>query len=76
LTVEVGVDGLGQTETGAAVMDLDAIHLEGIKVPLHFQGAQAQVHFVELIAQPHGAVAADGALDPMVEELVEVEVRV
>src|SRR5271157_348134 len=76
LAVEVGVDRLGQTEGRAVIQDLDAVEFEGVEAQLHRQRAQAQIHFVEVIAQPHGAVAADGAGELMVEQLVQVQVRV
>ena len=58
------------------MVDLDAIELEGVEAEGDREGAQRQVDFVEAIVQPHGAVAADGAGDLGVEELVEVEVGV
>src|SRR5712691_12714884 len=76
LAVELRVESFGQAEGGAAVEDFNAVELEGIETQLHREGAQAQVHFVELIAQPDGAIAPDGAGQLMIKELVQVQMRV
>lgn len=70
------VDRLGQAEGGAAIGDFDAVELEGIQAQLHAERAQAQVHFVEWVVQPDGAVAAHGAGQLMIEELIQVQMRV
>src|SRR6266700_3021932 len=72
LAVALGVDGFGQAEGGAAIGDFDPIELEGIKAQLHGEGAQGQVHFVETIAQANRAVAANGAGQLVIKELVPI----
>ena len=58
------------------MVDLEAVELEGVEAQGDQERAQGEVDFVEAIVQPHGAVAADGAGDLGVEELVQIEVGV
>src|SRR3990172_7717586 len=76
LAVEVQIDWLGQPEAGPPVRDLDAVELERIKAQLTLEGAQAQIHFVEVVVDANGAVAAHRPSDLVIEELVEVQVRI
>src|SRR5258706_1664061 len=76
LAVELGVDDFGQAEGGAAIGDFDPIELERIKAQLDGEGAQGQVHFVEMIAQADRAVAANGAGQLVIKELVQIQMRV
>src|SRR5689334_8459077 len=53
LAVDVQVDQLGQAEGAAAVIDFDAVELEGVETQLDLEGAQAQIDFVEMVVDAH-----------------------
>src|SRR6516164_1365250 len=74
LAVEMKVDWPGQAEAGPAVVDFDPIELVGIKAQLHLESAQAQVDFVKMVFNADRAVAADGAIHLVVEQLFQVQV--